>query len=152
MLIIIYNITCYLTAAMSPAFTSAQSAMSWAVCPSFPVLLPAISTWIFRMALAVVRVQSQTPILTLATAAGYLRSALGCGATGGGSQERYLWLKQKQGDMNCWVRLESRWRKPWSGARRSVGMSFTSVSTAAKLRRQMGSKFGVKSHIMSHNI
>ena len=62
-----------------------------------------------------VRVQSQTPVLTLGTATGYLRSALGCGgggATGGGSPERYLWPKQKQGDRKGRVRLISWRRKP----------------------------------------
>ena len=144
MLIIICYIACWLTVAMNPAFTPAQSAISWAGCPSFPVLLPAISIWLFSMALEVIKVQLQTPVLTLETAAGYLSSALGCGATGGGSQERYLWLKQKQGDRNGRARVISRQWKPWSCAGRSNGMNFAGVSTAARLRRQISSKFGYR--------
>ena len=36
--------------------------------------------------------------------------------------------------------------------REEPGMSFTSVCTAARLQRQMGSKFGVLKHVIYHNV
>ena len=68
-----------------------DSAIFWAVCPSFPVLLLATSTQLFNMALSIFRGQLLTPVTvpTLETVAG-----LGCGAMGGGSQERYQRLQK----------------------------------------------------------
>ena len=62
----------------------------------------------------------------------------------GRGQPRKLSVTEAEGDRNGGARLISKRWKPWSCAGGSVGKSFTSVSMAARLLRQMGSKFGVK--------
>ena len=99
-------------AAMSPAFTSALSAMCWAVCLSFLASLLATNTQPFHTALGVARGLLQILVLVLAMAAGSLSSALRCGVTGGASQERYLWLKLRTGGGSGLVPAGSRQLRP----------------------------------------
>ena len=93
------------------------------------------------------------PTSSVETAAGFFRSALGCGGDSGASRgcspERYLWLKQKPGDRSGGVRVGSRRRKPWSDARRSARMCFTHTSTAAS---GWVVKFAVKWYVLYHTI
>ena len=68
-----------------------DSAIFWAVCPSFPVLLLATSTHFFNMAFMIVNCQGAIADTSHSPNSGncsrLLRSAVGCGAMGGGSQE-----------------------------------------------------------------
>ena len=73
--------------------TSALWAMCWAVFLWYPASLLATNTRRFLKTLAVVRGLLPIRVLAQAMAAGSLRWALGCGATGGARQERSVWLK-----------------------------------------------------------
>ena len=84
-------------AGSSPVFTSARQAMSWAVCRCFHASSPATSIRHSPTASAVVKGRSRTPVRMRATAADSMSSALGCGAMGGASHARYLWLMLRPG-------------------------------------------------------
>ena len=84
--------------------------------------------------------RSQTPVKMLATAANCLWSALGCGATGGGSQEWYQSVKQRLGGKSECLRPGGRGVKPSRGAGLSAGMISMSASAAAGQGMRMSSE------------
>ena len=97
-----------------PSLYICPAAMCWAVCLLFLASLLATNTQRFRTASAVVRGLSPILVLVLATAAGSLSSALGCGVMGGASQERYLcqWLKLRPRGGSGLVQAGSRRLRP----------------------------------------